>query len=152
MLKQITWPTYFYLVIFFTVLYYLIVFIIYYIPYIRQGLDELLTKGSFGKTNTHKTESATTLTSSIEIESEKPLFTLTQRLIGELEIVIRKACLDKYAKESLTTSIQHIISGYPSLKGTPFTVSVNNYITAESQINCSITISEDDLEMLWQVA
>ena len=151
MLKQITWPTYFYLLIFFTVLYYLIVFIIYYLPFTRQGLDEILIKGSSGKNNTHNTESATTLTSSIEIESEKCLFTLTQRIIGELEKVVRRASLNKYEKDRLITSIQHIISGYSSLKGTPFMDSVNNYITTEGQINCSITISEYDLEMLWQV-
>lgn len=149
MFNQISWTTYFYILLFFTIGYYLIVFILYYFPFIKRKLDEQLVNNSAEKSNADNTKAYSLFTTANKSTSEESSFALTQTLITEIGIVIEKASLEQFGKDELITSLQLVISAYPNLKGTPFMTPLNSYIAEESQINCSITLSEEDLKIVW---
>lgn len=69
--------------------------------------------------------------------------------VYEIKEQIRIAQDRKIIKEELLFSLQQIIKAHPQVKGTSFQNDINNFIAAESENQCSIHLSAEDLNTLW---
>jgi uncharacterized coiled-coil DUF342 family protein len=72
-----------------------------------------------------------------------------QELTAELKEVIAQAVDKNYIKEELISSLQSLIKKHSFLKGSPFSVSVNNLIASECEKYGYIQLSAEEQVMLW---
>lgn len=77
------------------------------------------------------------------------LFDLASSLASELRINIRESAARNLVPEELVLSIQILLIKFPTLKGTAFQTEINNLIENTCQKQCSIALSDAELNMLW---
>jgi hypothetical protein len=143
MLKQITWAGYFYALILLVVSYYVVVIVLFY----YKDLGRIMTK-----LNTHSYTASQVVKEpqeKTEVEKEEALFTMAQTLIQKLKLAIDDASKRKVRKNELIKVVRKKILECETLRGTAYEVALNNFITIESQIHCSINLSEEDLKIVW---
>ncbi len=93
----------------------------------------------------------------IEAEGELPawqneqLFADVEKLAEHLIVEIEEAHRKDYTRQDLIQMLQIILKEYPTLKGTPFQIAVNNRIEAECAKYGSIHLSEGDKREVWSM-
>ena len=70
-------------------------------------------------------------------------------LVEELKALFSYLSKISCIKEELIQAIQIKLRDYQQIKGTALQSAVNSHIAEESKTECSITLSEDELNMLW---
>lgn len=92
-----------------------------------------------------------------EAEEELPawqneqLFADVEKLAEHLIVEIEEAHRKDYTRQDLIQMLQMILKEYPTLKGTPFQIAVNNRIEAECAKYGSIHLSEGDKREVWSM-
>jgi hypothetical protein len=74
---------------------------------------------------------------------------IVQSLADEIGAFLQEASTQKYEKGELLRSLSLLVSKYPAINSTSYVSYINGVIMKNFIVNCSITISEDDLEGLW---
>jgi hypothetical protein len=84
-------------------------------------------------------------------EVEVDLFPLAYNLVEQVKIIIRDAARRKLVAGELILAIQLLLKKHPynTLKRTAFSVSIKNVVELECKKECSIALSEGELNMLW---
>lgn len=147
MLKQITWAGYIYALILLVVFYYVVVFVLFYYKDLKKILNSL--KNSFANKDQQGSEVVKEPPHQTEVEKEEALFDMAQTLIEKLKLAIDDASKRNVTKNELLKVIRNKAVEFKTLKGTAYQVALNNFITVESQIHCSINLSEEDLRTVW---
>ena len=70
-------------------------------------------------------------------------------LVEELKNLLGYLSKINCIKEELIQAIQIKLRDYQQIKGTALQSAVNSHIAEESKTECSIILSEDELNMLW---
>jgi|GEM_PF-3312421 len=148
MLSSFTWGDYFETLLYVLPLYYGYVLIVYY----REELKSLMGGRTFSMLSLHKgpsTESAT--------DTEKPVFhqegshtALIHHIRDELTAFLSAAGQNRFAKEDILLSLQHLLQKYPLVNGSPYQHPVEEWIIVHCQRECDIKLSRPELEILWQ--
>jgi hypothetical protein len=147
MLKQITWASYCYVLVILLVSYYVIVVLLQYSKKVRRilaGMQPLF----FTKKNEGGTSSS--FSSAQHVENDERLFAITHNLVQTLRATITEAAEGGKSKHELLKLLNSVTAEHEELKGTAFQVAVNNFISVETGIHCSINLSEEDLVAVWK--
>ena len=150
MLNNISWASYAYAISIILIIYYVLVIAIYF----RKGVRGLLSRQSKRLANPVEKDMPPIQDSGNNASNEvieKTATSETNELLLSLQSLIKKAAARKYVKEELLQSIQLKLQNYPVLKDSQLTGSINNFIKAESENNCSIHLSDDEVKVLWGV-
>jgi hypothetical protein len=82
-------------------------------------------------------------------EKENILRSSVHDLMEDLKIIFIEAAGDKTKKPELMLKIQKKLKEYPQIKGTAFETEITRLIEFESNEQCEIILSDEELNMLW---
>jgi hypothetical protein len=148
-IKQISWAEYCTAMAVLCAVYYFVIIVLYFrreVFELISGKRKLLATAPLPSSSPHHPAANSVRTAEGNTSQEEKLFALTNQLMQELQPVFG----NEYVKGELMTALQLILRKYPLLKGTAFQASVNNYIGMESENQCSVSLSEQELSGIWQ--
>lgn len=147
MFSNVSWQEYWISIIVITLVYYLVVYLIYF------KKDLLFSQGVFYSEGSTKEESQPSL-----FEMESPG---SKQTVKESDEPIVEACMDelnaffenqkktKAVKSELMLSLYTILQKYPSLRNSDYKESLTNVIATECENICSIHLSAEELKGVW---
>ena len=157
MFTQISWATYIETVVYSIIVYY--VFILY--KYYRHDLSGMLkgrqrpplAKAAFTQANQQSTFPRGNTGSNIDFmpkegqnDGRSPA---VQALIDEIQAFTIEAGNNDFEREPILLSLQHLVSKYPLIKSSPHKKSIQELIAQQCAANCSVHLSEEELDGLW---
>ena len=157
MFSQISWATYIEAVVYSIVFYY--VFILY--KYYRHDLSNILkgkqkptlTEVAFTSTSLQPTNANGNVTNLVDFmpkeDHDDECSPLVQSLTDEIQAFITEAGNNEFEREPILLSLQLLISKYPSVKSSPYKESIQKLIVQQCATNCSVHLSEEELDGLW---
>jgi len=149
MIKQISWAEYCTAMAVLCSAYYIVIIVLYFrreVLDLFSGNKKLVAPAPLPSSSPRHPAANLVRTAEGNTSQEEKLFALTNQLMQVLQPVFG----NDYVKGELMTALQLILRKYPLLKGTAFQVSVNNYIGMESENQCSVSLSEQELSGIWQ--
>lgn len=150
MIKQVSWAEYFSVLAVLIAVYYVIIVLLYYRYEVWQILSGNKKLIAINKSISTDDPPSLMGTSDADIETQAPderkLFSMTNELMQNLQPVFD----EQYTRSELMMALHVELRKYPSLIDTAFQVSVNNYIQKESEIKCSVSLSEQELRGIWK--
>lgn len=157
MFSQISWATYFETVVYSIAIYY--VFILY--KYYRYDLASILkgkqrpslAEGAFTPSPQQSTFSSVNTTNQADLMPKEDQGNrhslLAQALTDEIQAFIAGAGNNKFEREPILLSLQLLVGKYPSVKVSPYKESIQELIAQQCATNCSVHLSEEELDGLW---
>ncbi|MDD2305973.1 MAG: hypothetical protein PHP53_14825, partial [Prolixibacteraceae bacterium] len=79
-------------------------------------------------------------------------FAEVEHLIERLKGVISDASGKKLITQELKRYIYLVLQEYPNIKNSPFRTSINELVASECEKYGAVTLSEEDVELLWKDA
>jgi len=97
-------------------------------------------------------------TSEKNYNGESPAFETTtdddfadvEHLIERLKSVISDASGKKLIPQELKQYLSLVLQEYPNIKNSPFRTSINELVASECEKYGAVTLSEDEVELLWK--
>jgi hypothetical protein len=140
MINNISWGSYAIGMALLITGYYIVIGILYYRPEIQQLFKgKILLPEFFCQTSLEKQIEA----------SDEELFPEVHLLMIKVHQVINNAAATTQEKSDLIHELQLLISNYNHLSETPFRKKINHVITKECIKQCAITMSEEEVNGLW---
>lgn len=157
MFSQISWATYFETVVYSIIVYY--VFILY--KYYRHDLSGILkgrqkqslAEASFASINQQSTSPQGNTSKHADFmpkegpENDHSLH--AQALSDEIQAFTAEAGNNEFEREPVLLSLQLLVSKYPLVKSSPYKESIQELIAQKCATNCSVHLSEEELDGLW---
>ena len=141
MINNISWGSYTMCVALLTTVYYIVVALMYYRPEIYQLFKGKISPPKLFFTNLVEKD----------IEGSDPeLYPEVHLLMGALDRTIEDAAQTGKAKNELLYALQLQLSNYPHLSETAFRKKIQQLVREECMKQCSIEISEDEVNGLWK--
>jgi hypothetical protein len=78
------------------------------------------------------------------------LYNEVLELMQDCKPVFQAAVEDSLEKAQVLEALQLRLKKYPQIIGTAFQVAVSNHIDQELQARCGMSLSESDIQALWQ--
>jgi len=157
MLQNISWADYIMVIAAALVIYYLFVGVKYFSIEIREllaGKRKLkfkMSQAHAGSSYNETDEEYPQADNGFENTSDDE-FTEVEHLIERLKSVIGDASGRKLIPEEFKQYISLVLKEYPSVKYSPLRSSVNELIVSECQKYKVVTLTEDEVELLWKEA
>jgi len=79
-------------------------------------------------------------------------FAEVEHLIERLKSVIADASGKKLIPQELKQYLHLVLQEYPNIKNSPFRTSINELVASECEKYGAVTMSEDEVELLWKDA
>ncbi|WP_423147042.1 hypothetical protein [Rubrolithibacter danxiaensis] len=156
MFTNITWTNYIVVIILLLVIYYLFVGIRFYYQDLKNIIDKRTPQvdpevdhRSFAYPNTVNAQPRVLPLDSAAPNSEDDPFQEVEHLVCRLKDAAKEASDKKALKEEFAQYLRLILKEYPELKTSPFQSAIIELITSECAKYGSITLSEDEVVMLW---
>ncbi|SIN77846.1 hypothetical protein [Chitinophaga niabensis] len=145
MLKNITWLQYFTAVFLILVPYYAFLLLRYYKRTKAGTKDD--SQRSYEDAHQEEQE----YTEEPDFDSiPEDLFTQAQELIAKLKAFLIRASNEGLEREELLVNVKSHLDDYPSLNIDAFRPAINEMIVAECDRNSSVTLSEREVDGLWE--
>jgi hypothetical protein len=162
MLKQITWHEYWTIVITLTAIYELFVVAIFYrkdLLMLAKGKSNVrvigASDGEAASNHSQKhqrphlfTVSATDTNEEAETH-EINLTPMAHELADEIEVLLNEAGEKEFGKPEILFGLKQIIKSFRSLVNTSYRDDINNLIAQQCETNCSVALSEEEVQTLW---
>lgn len=159
MFTNISWATYIIFVVLLFAVWYIIIGLKFYfrdLQNILSGKTKFAFRGVRNEYSSHKNEEITN-SEALEFDSNSfpnkeetdKRFQDAEELTSKLKDAISDAASKNYNKEEFTFLLQLTLKEYPTLKGSPFQVAINNLIASECDKHSFIRLSAVELGMLW---
>lgn len=156
MLSNISWASYFQIVIFVLFAYY--VFVLY--KYYRYDLLQFLKRKKNHPTNelaftfnNQQPEGYKSISDHSEYmpkdDPDSACFLHVQALKDEVQSFIVEAGNNSFDKDQILPSLQLMLSKYPTIELTSYKESIQSLIAQECETNCSVHLSDTELDGLW---
>jgi hypothetical protein len=155
MLHSFSWHSFLLIIISLAAIYYVIIFLAYY----RKDAKDLLSGERFPRTNKDKVKKdhpdlfpgQVAGQISENKSEEEAQFSLAHSLGSQLKQIIQEAARNRTVKEELMTAIQLVLRKdmYQLMKGTAFSIAINNLIQYECETQCSVHLSALEVNGLW---
>ena len=157
MLTNISWTDYIIAVAILLAVYYFFVGIRYF----SADLKDLVS----GKSNlkfmvgiSYDTDRESTQPLEKNYNGESPAFETTsdddfaevEHMIERLKSVVADASGKKLIPQELKQYLHLVLQEYPNIKNSPFRTSINELVASECERYGAITLSEDEVELLWK--
>ncbi len=81
--------------------------------------------------------------------AQNTLSPVVHDFVDELIVLLKQSAAQHAGKIEIIGAIKKLINKYPKLKGSSFQTSITNLIAAESDTNCNVRLSSNDLADLW---
>jgi hypothetical protein len=158
-LTNISWTDYIIAVAILLAAYYFFVVMRYFFADLKNLIS--------GKSNvkfmvgiSYDTVSESIQTSEKNYNGESPAFETTtdddfaevEHLIERLKSVIADASGKKLIPQELKQYLHLVLQEYPNIKNSPFRSSINELVASECEKYGAVTLSEDEVELLWKDA
>ncbi len=158
MINNISWASYWQVIVITLLIYYGFVLYLFYRKDILNlviGIQRrLLVEPIQGTPNknpatdrNHRDEIIETILSTRD-EAEE-LSPILQSLIDEVVAYLDQASYSKASKEEITFSLQQIIKKYPQPKLTSHQPAINKLLKFECENKCSVILDDDDINSVW---
>jgi hypothetical protein len=144
MLKSISWAACIETLLSMAGIYYLVIGLMYY----RKEIVALVKGKGLGSSREKATPGEAD-TGNKPADNTPEDFLLTERIVSELKVVIKKVMDDQVEREDLLGSIAHSLEGHGHLKNTPYAVAINHFIVFECETNYSVHLNEEEVMKLW---
>lgn len=157
MLTNISWTDYLIAVAILLAIYYLFVGLKYFSADFKdlfsgkrkQNFKAVLSNDA-NEESIHSTrESATTEINAFE-ETSDDEFAEVEHLIERLKVVIADASPKKLVPQEFKHYLHLVLKEYPSVQNSPLRSSVNELIVSECEKYSAVTLSEDEVDLLWK--
>ena len=159
MIEKISWASYATALLTIVVIYYIVIVLLYYRKEIfgfanalqqrfssNVGLKQEVSvtgKESLSLSNDTGSASSEKHTYSGDISTDS--FDLVEKI---KESMLRYA-EHKYIREEIITGLQLLLKEYPQLRYSAYAAAINNTITKEIELHCSIRLEDDEVKRLW---
>lgn len=77
-------------------------------------------------------------------------FTEVEHLIERLKSVISDAASKKLILQEFKQYLYLLLQEYPGIKNSPYRTSINEFVASECEKYGAVTLSEDEVELLWE--
>lgn len=138
MFTDISWSSYITFIIVVCTVYYLVIAFRFY----RSDVLQLISGLKPAQVSSHQIG----LKQAFENQN---IFQLAQSLADEIQAYFNQAGKNKLIKEEILSSLKLLIARYPAIKDSSFKEMIQNLIITESETNCSIHLSEQELSEVW---
>jgi len=144
MLTQISWITYFQTIALLLLIYYVVILFLFY----KKEISQLLVR------NTQPGFVIDQSAKDLFPEDNRETFSQSETieyLLDEVRALVRQAGYSRSPKEEVLFALQKLISSdrFQTIRESPFPDAINDLIADECQTNCSMHLSEEDLQRLW---
>jgi len=144
MLQSISWKVFLITILTLIAIYYFAILFLYY----KKEILRILNARPFvfelkGKTNPFSSEPKESTSDT------KDTFSFVHDLMEELKQIFLSALKNGYHKEELVMALQILLRDYQQLKQANVYTEINNHIATRCKDICSISLSDDELNMLW---
>ncbi|HQS22844.1 MAG: hypothetical protein B7Y11_01415 [Sphingobacteriia bacterium 24-36-13] len=159
MLTNISWTDYLIAVAILLAIYYLYVVVQYFSADIQEffyrkrkvNFKAALSNDTDGGTILSAEESSGTEIDAFE-ETSDDEFAEVEHLIERLKGVIADASTKKLVPQEFKHYLHLVLKEYPSVQNSPLRSSVNELIVSECEKYSAVTLSEDEVDLLWKDA
>ena len=144
MLNNISWNSYWLLILIATLIYYFFVVVVYF----RNDLFKVKIRNfRLADANSFRTNQLTHQVK--EIDSTIALDNVIESLVDEIRAFLIEAGKSKEAKERIVEGLGQICSKYSKDQIEIYKTAITNLIETECYDNCIIRLSVDELEQVW---
>jgi len=159
MIEKISWASYAAALLTIVVIYYIVIVLLYYrkeISLITNALQKRFSSDAGLKQEASVTgkESLSPFNDTGLASSEKPIYigdisTDSFDLAEKIKDSMQRYAEHEYIREEIITGLQLLLKEYPQLRYSPYAASINNTITKEIELHCSIRLEDDEVKRLW---
>ena len=159
MIEKISWASYATALLTILVIYYIVIVLLYYRKEIFGFANALQQRfpsnaGLKQEVFANSKESLSSFNDAGSVSSEKPIYTGdistdSFDLVEKIKDAILQYAERQYIKEEIITGLQLLLKEYPQLRYSAYTASINNIITKEIELHCSIRLEDDEVKRLW---
>ena len=157
MMNNINWESYWYAILLITTIYYLIVFIIYFKQEIAQSISSKRTRNNTSSSDRYYNNNPNIPSVSLKnampltAESDEAIFAASvNSFLDEINAYFSASATKPCIKEIIINDICRICKKYPTIKRKGQEDALKKQILMASEFNCAVTLSEDDLERVWE--
>ena len=140
MFTEISWNSYLTIVIVLLAVYYVFIGLLYY----SSNIVGLLSGKKFTQRDT-----LTSVVGMDTLTEKKNLFQTAHSLSDEIQAYLNEAGRNSLNKEDVVQSLKVMLAKYPVIKDLPFRDVIQNLIRREAETYCSIHLSEEEINELW---
>jgi hypothetical protein len=159
MFTNIPWTDYFVTVVLLLTIYYFFVGVRYY----SSELKDLFSgkrNPDFRAALPHDTGGEGILSSEENYTNDRPAFAITtdddfaevEHLIDRLKGVIADASGKKLIPQEFKQYLHLVLQEYPNIQNSPIRSSINELVASECEKYSAVTLSEDEVDLLWKDA
>ncbi|MFT3932816.1 MAG: hypothetical protein QM726_04295 [Chitinophagaceae bacterium] len=152
MFNSISWSAYIQFILVASLVYYVIVLLIYY----RKDMLHLAKEGFPGKKKL-----VTAIVNPVSIPTKEPvvstdetnnniMFSSVHDLLEEFKTLFPEAGQKKFIKEELIVAVQIALKKYSTIKGTVFQIAVNNQVVQHAKDYCGFELDQYDIKCIWE--
>ncbi len=138
MVNNISWGSYWSVLIILTVIYYAYVLWVYYRSDIFQRLAVQKAIAP-----------ASPLTTFSQDQSKDELFPVVQSFTSEMSAYLEQASYARAAKNEIIFGLQQIAKKHPGIKDSQYQPAINSLIIFESKDKCAVSLSEEEVGQVW---
>lgn len=159
MIEKISWASYAAALLTIVVIYYIVIVLLYYRKEIfgfANALQQRFSSNARLKQEvfTAGKESLSLSNDTGSVSSEKHTYTGdistdSFELVDKIKDAILQYAERQHIKEEIITSLQLLLKEYSQLRYSPYAASINNTITKEIELHCSIRLEDDEVKRLW---
>ncbi len=157
MFNQISWASYFETVVYSLAIYYIFFLFKYYRDDLLNMLNTkrkyLATQAAYTSDATNPTDSSDKIINPVDQTSNEDrnngLSSEAQTLTDEIHAFTTEARVNEFEREPILLSLQLIVNRFPSVKSSPYRKTIQQVIAQLCASNCSVHLSEEELEGLW---
>ena len=157
MFTNISWTNYLVAVLLLLTIYYLFVGVRYY----SADLKDLFSgkqNPDFRTALSNDTDGENILRTEENYTNERPAFAITtdddfaevEHLIDRLKSVIADASGKKLIPQEFRQYLQLVLQEYPNIRKSPIRSSINELVASECEKYGAVTLSDDEVELLWK--
>ena len=159
MIEKISWASYAAALLTFVVIYYIVIVLLYYrkeISLITNAWQKrfpsnvrLKQEASFTGKESVSLFNDTGSASPEKLAYTGDISTDSFDLVEKIKESIQRYAEHEYIREEIITGLQLLLKEYPQLRYSPYAASINNTITKEIELHCSIRLEDDEVKRLW---
>ena len=158
MFDTVSWQGYGIVIFLLTVSYYLTIYLLYFrndfkVSFRRGAISGNKNSYDFGSLSFIKDEVRTNVSLEDSEEFQTPVENnekaVVYACIDELDAFFSESKKSKFLKEDIVFALQGILKKYPSLKTSPYKLSLTHVIVGQCENICSIHLKADDVDRVW---
>ena len=157
MIEKISWASYATAVLTIVVIYYIVIVLLYYrkeISLITNALQKrfppnVRLKQEASITDKESLFNDTGLAPSEKLTYTEDISTDSFDLAEKIKESMQRYAEHEYIREEIIKGLQLLLKEYPQLRYSPYAASINNTITKEIELHCSIRLEDDEVKRLW---